>query len=315
LKKLNVAVVGFGHLGKWHADKVQTLGQSNLSYIVEPFSDSAKVAQDKFPECQVVSNVKEVIGKIDAAIVVTPTSFHFEVVKELLENDIHVFCEKPMTSTPEQARSIGNILKEKKSLIFQVGHSERCHQIWERRDEFKSYFENAPTVRINRVAAFKGRATDVDVVQDLMIHDIDLLFYLFRETPISLKSTGYKIRTDKWDHVSTDFYFKSGLKANITVGRNHVKEMRDVEVINEEGTLFFDLFSNELIVGPGRATEEFTKVIPYEKRDHLYIEQEKFYNSILKGEEVFVNFNDGLIAVEVIDKVLESLSKNTEVFI
>jgi len=313
LKKLNVAVVGFGHLGKWHADKVQALTQSHLAYIVEPFTESAKKAQESHPECQVVSKVSDLLGKIDAAIVVTPTSFHYEVVKELLENDIHVFCEKPMTSTPEQAKSIGKILDEKKGLIFQVGHSERCHQIWERREEYKSYFENAPTVRINRVAAFKGRATDVDVVQDLMIHDIDLLLYLFKETPVSLRSTGYKIRTDKWDHVSTDFYFKSGLKANITVGRNHVKEMRNVEVINQEGTLFFDLFSNELIVGSGRATEDFTEVVPYEKRDHLYIEQEKFYNSILNGDEIFVNYRDGLLAVEVIDKVLESLMKNSEV--
>lgn len=313
MKKINVAVVGFGHLGKWHADKVQALEQSNLSYIVEPFSESAQLAKDKFPDCQVVSNINEVFGKVDAAIVVTPTSFHFEIVKELLENNIHVFCEKPMTSTPEQAKSIGNILKEKSELIFQVGHSERCHQIWERRDEFKKYFENSPTVRINRVAAFKGRATDVDVVQDLMIHDIDLLLYLFREKPTSLKSTGFKMRTEKWDHVSTDFYFASGLKANITVGRNHVKEMRDVEVINNEGTLFFDLFSNELIVGSASTNEDFTKVIPYEKRDHLYIEQDKFYNSILKGDEVFVNYDDGLIAVEIIDKVLKSLDCRSEV--
>ncbi len=312
MKKLKVAVVGFGHLGRWHADKVEALEASELTYIVEPFEFAQAKAKEAHPKSIVTGEVSDILGKVDAAIVVTPTSFHFEVVKELLLNDIHVFCEKPMTSTTKQALEIGEILKEKK-LIFQVGHSERCHQIWERRDEFSEYFEKAPTARLNRVAAFKGRATDVDVVQDLMIHDIDLLLYLFREKPISLSSKGYKVRTDKWDHVSTDFKFKSGLKANITVSRNHVKEMRNLEVTNKCGTLFFDLFENKLLVGSGKATEEFVQEIPYERRDHLLIEQDKFYRSILNGEEVFVNYQDGFNAVEIIDKVLLSLDNGEEI--
>ncbi|WP_372651887.1 Gfo/Idh/MocA family protein [Halobacteriovorax sp.] len=314
MKKLRVAVVGFGHLGRWHADKVSVLEASELAYIVEPFEQAQAKAKEAHPNTIVTTEVKDIIGKVDAAIVVTPTSFHYDVVKELLLNDIHVFCEKPMTSTPEQAVDIGEIL-EKKNLVFQVGHSERCHQIWERRDEFSKYFEEAPTARLNRVASFKGRATDVDVVQDLMIHDIDLLLYLFRERPVSLSSKGYKIRTDKWDHVSTDFTFKSGLRANITVSRNHVKEMRNLEVTNKCGTLFFDLFENKLLVGSGDAQEDFVQEIPYEKRDHLLIEQEKFYNSILNGDDIFVDFSAGINAVELIDKVLLSLDTEKEILL
>lgn len=314
MKKLKVAVVGYGHLGRWHADKVVALDSSELCFIVEPFKESQERAKENHPNVEVVASVSDIIGKVDAAIVVTPTSFHYEVVKELLSNDIHVFCEKPMTSTTEQALEIGEILKGRE-LVLQVGHSERCHQIWERRDEFSKFFESAPVARLNRVAAFKGRATDVDVVQDLMIHDIDLLLYLFREKPISLSSKGYKIRTDKWDHVSTDFNFKSGLKANITVSRNHVKEMRNLEVTNQHGTLFFDLFENKLLVGNAGDQSNFVDEIPYEKRDHLLIEQEKFYNSINKGDEIFVNYNDGLNAVELIDKVLLSLEKNEEIIL
>lgn len=314
MKKIRVAVVGYGHLGRWHADKVSVLEASELAYIVEPFEQAQAKAKQAHPTSIVTSEVKDIIGNVDAAIVVTPTSFHYEVVKELLQNDIHVFCEKPMTSTPEQAIDIGEIL-EKKNLVFQVGHSERCHQIWERRDEFSKYFENAPIARLNRVASFKGRATDVDVVQDLMIHDIDLLLYLFREKPVSLKSKGYKIRTDKWDHVSTDFTFKSGLSANITVSRNHVKEMRNLEVTNNCGTLFFDLFENKLLVGSAEAQEDFVQEIPYEKRDHLLIEQEKFYNSILNGDEIFVGYSDGINAVELIDKVLLSLDTEKEILL
>ena len=315
LKRLNVAVVGYGHLGRWHADKVVALEQSNLKFIVDPFESSRKKAKELHPNVTVVTSVDEILGKVDAAIVVTPTSFHYEVVEVLLKNDIHVFCEKPMTSTVDEAKRIGRILDDKPSLILQVGHSERCHQIWERREEYKEYFENSPTVRINRVAEFKGRATDVDVVQDLMIHDIDLLLYLMKETPKSLRSTGYKIRTDKWDHVTTEFFFESGMKASITVGRNHVKEMRDVEIINSKGTLFFDLFANKLFVGSGSAIDSFVEEVPYEKRDHLIIEQDKFYNSILKGDEIFVDFKAGLAAVEIIEAVLKSLETSSEVIL
>jgi predicted dehydrogenase len=312
LSNLNVAVIGYGHLGKWHADKVVALPQSNLMFIVDPFEESQKKAKTAHPEANIVSTVDEIIGKVDAAIVVTPTSLHYEVVMKLLENGIHVFCEKPMTSTVEEAKAIGSLLEKNSSLVFQVGHSERCHQIWQRREEFSEFFEGAPTVRINRVAEFKGRATDVDVVQDLMIHDIDLLLYLMKERPTSLRSTGYKIRTEKWDHVTTEFYFESGMKASITVGRNHVKEMRDVEVINSKGSLFFDLFSNKLLVARGSATSDFVETIPYERRDHLLIEQDHFYKSILDGDKIFVDYNDGLIAVEIIEKVLKSLDSKKE---
>ncbi|WP_164848479.1 Gfo/Idh/MocA family protein [Halobacteriovorax sp. HLS] len=312
MKQLNVAVIGYGHLGKWHADKVVALEQSHLRYIVDPFPGSRESAKQKHPDVEVVDSVDKILENVDAAIVVTPTSLHYEVVEKLLKSNIHVFCEKPMTSTIEHAKCIGDILKDRPGLIFQVGHSERCHQIWERKNEYEDYFRNSPTIRINRVAEFKGRATDVDVVQDLMIHDIDLLLYLLKEKPTSLRSTGYKIRTDKWDHVTTDFYFKSGVKASICVGRNHIKEMRDVEVINEKGTLFFDLFQNKLLVGAGAAQEKFVEEVPYEKRDHLLLEQNYFYNSILKSDPIFVDYQAGLDAVEIIDCVLRSLESKSE---
>ena len=312
LKQLNVAVIGYGHLGRWHADKVVALEQSNLKFIVDPFLESRENAKLKHPDVEVVESVDSILSEVDAAIVVTPTSLHYKVVEKLLKANIHVFCEKPMTSTVADARKIGELLKSNPSLIFQVGHSERCHQIWERKSEFSQYFENAPTVRINRVAEFKGRATDVDVVQDLMIHDIDLLLFLLNEKPTSLRSNGYKIRTDKWDHVTTDFYFKSGVKASICVSRNHIKEMRDVEVVNSKGSLFFDLFQNKLFVGAGNAKENFVEEVPYEKRDHLLIEQNHFYNSILNNDPIFVDYQAGLDAVEIIECVLRSLDSHLE---
>lgn len=313
MNKVKVAVIGYGHLGRWHAQKAEAIANSDFIAIVEKFPEAQKKAKEAHPNIQVVSDIEEVMDQIDAAVIVTPTSFHYDLVIKLIENNKHVFCEKPMTSTFEQALKVDSLLKEKEGLVFQVGHSERCHQVWDYKKEYIDFFNSKAVVNINRYAPFKGRATDVDVVQDLMIHDIDLMLYLFEDMPVSVKSNGFKMRTDKWDHVSSDFSFENGRVVNITVGRNAAKEVRELVVTNEFGQLEFDLFQNRLLVAKSSEQSEFVKEISYERRDHLLVEQEKFYSSISTGEKVFVDIQDGLRAMEVIAKVNESLQTNKEV--
>lgn len=277
--------------------------------IVEQNTDLGK---EKFPEQRIVASVEEVLDEIDAAIIVTPTSTHYQITKTLLKNGKHVFCEKPMTSTFVQAKEIQELV-ESRNLLFQVGHSERFHKVWDECQKYNQFLEGNSIVRINRVAAFKGRATDVDVVQDLMIHDIDLLFYLFKDKPVSVRSLGKKIRTDKWDHVTSIFKYSNGREAHVTVGRNHVKEIRDLEIINNDGCLYVDLFSAKYSVS--LKDEDNLKEEAYPKRDHLLLEQEHFYNSILNSSPAIIDIDAGVHAVEIIEKVLESLESGGEVSI
>jgi predicted dehydrogenase len=302
LKKIRVAVIGYGFLGKWHAEKAHDLADAELVAIVDSSPQSKQKAQEKFPEIKIVNDLREVIKEIDAAIVVTPTSTHFELVKYLLNNNKHVFCEKPLTSILKNAEALQNLLQDKK-LVLQVGHSERFHEVWEKKERFGKYLTAPSSIKIQRYAPFKGRATDVDVVQDLMIHDLDLLNMLFDQTPQIIKSIGFKSLTTKWDHVESSMEFQGGNQANVIVGRNSVEEVRKVEITNKEGTFLIDLLNNQM----SWSENETIKTEFYNKRDHLYLEQQEFYQAILEQTSPRVGCSAGVDAVRFVNLVLESL--------
>lgn len=313
MNKIKVALIGFGHLGKWHAQKVIALKEyAELVAIVEPFN--TKAASEAYPNILVVKSVKEVMDKFAAAIIVTPTSLHFELAKELLLSDKHIFCEKPVTETYNESKELIKIA-EKKNKVFAVGQSERCHQIFEEREKFADFLEGTVSIRIDRYAPFKGRATDVDVVSDLMIHDIDMMLYLMKRVPKSVHSIGFKMRTDKWDMVTSFFEFNDGSKAAITVGRNNTTEVRRFESANKNGVVEIDLFANKIRTAhaSSKTPETFVNEESYPKRDHLLIEQEAFYKAISGNGKPLADLADGAKAVYLVDKVLEGLAQNKTV--
>ena len=235
----------------------------------------------------------------------TPTSFHYQVCEKLLLAGKHVFCEKPLTSTYEQALKLKSM---KGDQSFQVGHSERFHAVWESLGPQKKYFEDSPVVTLERQAPFKGRATDVDVVQDLMIHDIDLILFLLNEKPTSVKAVGKKQRTDKWDYVKAFFNFASGAQATISVGRNHVLEVRSLESVNNFGCLRVDLFNRKTFEASSKSNT--VEESEYEKRDHLLEEHKGFYKTILNPDiSPKVSIDDGIQAVYFVEMVLKSLEQ------
>jgi predicted dehydrogenase len=315
MNKVRVAVLGYGHLGKWHCQKVEAHSDvAEFVAIVEKFPAGQEAAKANHPNVKVVSDIKEVINDIDAAFIVTPTSTHFELVSYLLEQKKHVFCEKPVCSNDAEGMKLKEIAATK-NVVIQVGHSERFHEAWEK---LRDTFQNLPTpysVRINRVAPFKGRATDVDVVQDLAIHDLDLVLYLFKQKPKSISATGYKIRTTKWDHASISLKLDDQCEALITVGRNATREVRDLEVISKNGMISVDLFSNKIFIATDSKFEDgtFVKEESYIKRDHLLLEHKNFYQSVLEKSSPLVNLRDGLNAVHLVDCTLKALeTKNAE---
>jgi predicted dehydrogenase len=307
--KVKVAVFGHGFLGKWHAQKASVLESSELTLIVEPNPEQHDSIRQSYPNAEVVETFHGHEEKFEAAVLATPTSTHYQLCRELLKASKHVFCEKPVTSTYAEASELKELIAE--HLVFQVGHSERCHAVWERENLWRPFTQEAASFEFSRIAPFKGRATDVDVVQDLMIHDIDLMLWLSGENPISVAAKGFKIRTDKWDHVEADFSFASGKKARITVGRSHVVEERQARFINEFGVAELDLMSEQIRscardAAPG---PEGVDLIQLEKRDHLLIEQEYFYQSILEHSPPFVGIDDGANAVYLVEKTLQSLAQ------
>ena len=315
MKKVRVAILGYGHLGKWHCQKVEANKDvAEFIAIVEKFPAGQESAKANHPQVKVVSDIKEVINEIDAAFVVTPTSTHFELVKYLLENNKHVFCEKPLCSNDSEARELAKIAQGK-NVVLQVGHSERFHEAWEKLHDKFQKLTPPFTVRINRVAPFKGRATDVDVVQDLAIHDLDLILYLFKQKPTSVSAHGFKIRTPKWDHANIELKLEEGSHAFISVGRNSVKEVRELEVISKDGAILVDLFLNKIHYATSSQYEDgqFVKEESYNKRDHLFLEHQNFYQSVLESRPAIIGLKDGLNAVHLVDCALKSLETNSQV--
>jgi predicted dehydrogenase len=309
MKKVRVAVLGYGHLGKWHCQKVAAHADvAEFVAIVEKFPAGQAAAKAAHPEVRVVADVSEVIGDIDAAVVVTPTSTHFELVSDLLNHGKHVFCEKPVCSNDTEAAGLRS-LAASVDVVVQVGHSERFHEAWESLRETFRALPTPFTVRINRVAPFKGRATDVDVVQDLAIHDLDLLLYLFRQRPKTVTAHGYKIRTANWDHASIVVSLEENCEAIVTVGRNATREVRELEVVSKAGTVTVDLFANKILTAPAGVFEDgtFVREAAYPKRDHLLLEHGHFYRSIREKNPAVVTALDGFNAVHLVDCALKSL--------
>jgi predicted dehydrogenase len=282
--------------------------------IVEKFPAGQEAAKANHPGVKVVSDISEVMDEIDAAFVVTPTSTHFELVKLLLENNKSVFCEKPLCSNDNEGSKLLEIAKNK-NVVLQVGHSERFHEAWEK---LRGRFQNLTppfTVRINRVAPFKGRATDVDVVQDLAIHDLDLLLFLFKQKPVQVAAHGYKIRTNNWDHASIHVSMEDKCEALVVVGRNSSKEVRELEVISKDGMITVDLFANKIYEATSSKFEDgtFVKEETYAKRDHLLLEHQNFYRSIQTSQPAIIGLKDGLNAVHMVDCTLKAMDLKTPV--
>jgi predicted dehydrogenase len=315
MKKVRVAVLGYGHLGKWHCQKAAANSDvAEFVAIVEKFPAGQEAARANHPGVKVVSDIKEVINEIDAAFVVTPTSVHFELVSYLLQNNKNVFCEKPLCSNDEEAKKLLEIAKGK-NVVLQVGHSERFHEAWDKlRDGFQKITPPF-TVRINRSAPFKGRATDVDVVQDLAIHDLDLILHLFKQKPLKVTASGHKIRTNNWDHANIHLSLEDKCEAFVVIGRNSVKEMRDLEVISKEGMVTIDLFTNKIYHATNSQFEDgtFVKEESYGKRDHLLLEHKHFYESIQHSKPAIIGLTDGLNAVHLVDCTLKALESGASV--
>jgi predicted dehydrogenase len=303
---VKVVLFGYGHLGRWHADKVMALKESELVAVVDPNLETPQKFKTHNLDVAHYNNLESVNCDFDAAIVATPTSLHFEICKELLIKGKHVFCEKPMTSTFDQALELEALAKDQK-VVFQVGHSERFHSIWAEVKKEEEFFKGKPIFHLERQAPFKGRATDVDVVQDLMIHDLDIMLFLLDEMPQSIKAFGKKMRTDKWDYAEAHLEYSSGVVAVLKVGRNYVKEVRNFEIVNDAGTLQVDLFKKKLFIASSKAQGEYVVEKDYEARDHLLEEQKAFYRAI-KGEgEIPVTIEDGRSAVFLVEKVLAAI--------
>lgn len=307
-KPLRTAVIGVGYLGRFHAQKYAQLDESELIGVVDSNIEQAqKVAQEL--SVPAFENYHGIIDQVDAVSVVVPTIHHFEIVKAFLENGVHVLVEKPFTATLEQAEALLHLSKKQK-VCLQVGHLERFNSVF---IKFQDLIEKPGFIETTRVSSFPERGTDVDVVLDLMIHDIDLVLALTGEYPNKIQAVGMPILTKKVDMSNVRLEFPSGCVVNMTASRISNNSERQMRIIQSKKNICLYLTLDyekgearkiQVNVDEEPSMEDIKpEIFQLDKTDALMDEIQDFIKSILTGESPRVTALDGLKAMQVAEEI------------
>lgn len=256
MSKLQCAVIGTGYLGKFHADKYAALPECELAAIVDVNPEAAAAIAAKHG-CRRLTDYRELLGKVDAVSIAVPTSLHFEVARYFLAAGSHVLVEKPITTTVEQADELIRLAREKNRVLM-VGHLERFNPAiiaLEGRLNQPSFIEST------RLAPFKPRATDVSVVLDLMIHDIDIILDIVDSPITHIEASGACVLTSDTDIANARLTFANGCVANVTASRISLKSERKMRLFQKDAYLSVD-FQNRVLTTHRRGEGEMFPGVP-----------------------------------------------------
>lgn len=224
MQKIKAGVIGVGYLGRFHAQKYASLKDVDLVGVVD-VSEEQREAVAKECNCQAFADYRDLLDKVDVVSIVVPTSYHYDVAKNCIDAGLDVLLEKPMTVTLEEADDLIQRAKHKKT-ILQVGHLERFNPAVL---AMAPYLTTPAFIESHRIATFKNRATDVDVVLDLMIHDIDIILNIVKSKLKTIHTVGAPVATKTTDIANARLIFENGATANVTVSRisfNNSRKMR-----------------------------------------------------------------------------------------
>nr|MBO2490435.1 UDP-N-acetyl-D-glucosamine dehydrogenase [Gammaproteobacteria bacterium] len=304
---LRTAVVGVGYLGRFHAQKYAQLSDSQLVAVVDANPDTAaKVAAELGVEALV--NYRELIGRVDAVSLAVPTPLHHRIGCELLEHGIHVLVEKPIATTVAEAQQLIATAK-RRGCVLQVGHLERFNPAVVaavRQLKAPRFIES------HRLAPFKQRGSDVSVVLDLMIHDIDLIQELVGTPIVSIDAIGASVFSGEIDIVNARLKFEGGCVANTTASRISLKQERKIRIFQDDAYLSIDMQQKILSVirkkDAGDIVESPAQVSIEEEAlegDALRDEIAAFLTAVRTGSAPVVSGEDGLRALETAMRITE----------
>ncbi len=312
-KKLRTAVVGTGYLGRFHAQKYAAMSDVELVAVVDLDLDRAREVAAEANTIQhgteAVDNLDAIIGHVDAVSVVVPNIQHFAVARPLLDAGIHVMLEKPLTNTVAQADELIALAAER-GVVLQAGHLERFNPaVGFLRDRVK-----APLfIEAHRLGGFKNRATDVDVVLDLMIHDLDLVLMLVDSPVTEVRAAGYRVLTPNLDIANARLEFASGCVANLTASRVSLKDMRKIRVFEDGAYLSADCATRENVMVACDPTVGFTpatrpELVNHGATDNLKEELLAFVRAIRGEAPVAVTGQEGRDALALAIEINEAIT-------
>jgi len=311
--KLRTAVVGTGYLGRFHAQKYAAMPDVELVAVVDIDLDRAReVATEACTICtgtEAVDNLNAVIGSVDAVSVVVPNTHHYDVARPLLDAGIHVMLEKPLTNTLAEADELIALAAERE-VVLQAGHLERFNPAV---GFLRDRVQDPLFIEAHRLGGFKNRATDVDVVLDLMIHDIDIVLSLVKSPIKEIRAAGYQVLTPKIDIANARLQFESGCVANLTASRVSLKDMRKIRVFQAGAYLSADCATRENVMVACDPAVGFTpatrpELVNHGPTDNLNEELLAFVRAIRGEAPVPVTGQEGRDALAVAIEINESIT-------
>ena len=317
---IKVGVIGAGHLGKIHLNIINALNQNLIGFHDTDIVNSEKLSSEY--GYKYFSDLDHLINNIDAAVIVSPTTTHFEIAKKCIEAGKHIFVEKPLTSNSNEARVI-NELALKNKIIGQVGFVERYNQAFISCNEF---IKNPKFIESHRLSDFNPRGTDVSVIMDLMIHDIDIILKVVKSKVKKINASGVSIISTTPDIANARLEFENGCIANLTSSRISLKKMRKTRIFQEDAYISINFLEKDFQVVKIRGKEPNDsdssiiiknnigeeKVIFFEKPEIVEInsiesELNDFFGSIDSDSESEVPLRDGLLALEVAEEIMRQI--------
>jgi predicted dehydrogenase len=309
MKKIRAAVVGVGYLGRFHAQKYAALSQCELTAVVDIDAEAAaRVAAEL--GTRALTDYRELCGQIDAVSVVTPTDSHAEIATALLRSGAHVLVEKPIAQSVEQAQQLIDAARQL-GLVLQVGHLERFNPAILAAEPLLA---RARFIECHRLAPFKERGTEVNVVLDLMIHDIDLVQMIIGSPVATLDAVGTPVFSGEIDIANVRLNFENGCVANVTASRVSLKTERKLRVFHDGGYVSIDLQQKILTVIRKRALPPTAGELPvqieeqsFAQGDALLAEIEAFLAAVRGERAVLVSGEDGQRALRTAIAITERM--------
>ena len=317
---IKVGVIGAGHLGKIHLNILSNSNFNLIGFHDTDLENSEKLASEKgyvfFKE------IDSLINLIDAAVIVSPTTTHFEIAKKCINNGKHIFVEKPLTTNSKEAKIINKLAKEG-NIIGQVGFVERYNQAF---ISCREFIDKPKFIESHRLSDFNPRGTDVSVIMDLMIHDIDIILNINQSKVKKIDASGVSIISSTPDIANARIEFENGCIANLTSSRISLKKMRKTRIFQDNAYISINFLEkdfqvvkirdkddndndNSLVIKNNLGEE---KVIFFENPDIIEInsieaELNDFFDSIKNKVESKVSLNDGLMALEIAEEIMSQL--------
>ncbi len=315
MNDVRVGVIGVGYLGQFHAEKYSQMENVQLVGVADIDRARAEAIAAKY-DSRAYTDYRDLLGSVDAVSIVVPTESHFNVGLESLKRDVDVLIEKPMTTTLKQADTLID-LAESKSRILQVGHLERFNPAVLALEDF---ITRPMFIEVHRLSIFKDRATDVSVVLDLMIHDIDILLNLVKSNIQNIHAAGVPVICQYADIANVRMQFESGCVANVTASRISTKNQRKIRIFQKDTYLSVD-FANREITIIRRTDDKTDSLVPgtefqqmcFTEADVLEDELASYVRSVSTRKVPVVSGHAGrkalAVALEIISQVDDAIER------